>query len=209
MNAPTRGALIVGWWLLLAALAAFVSSHIRVSGDLRDFMPPAQTDDQKLLMDEIGNGPASQLLLVAIGGASEEQLAKLSTSLTQALKNDTNFARIINGANADLQLDSSLLPYRYLLSPTLDSETFDAKFLHDELQERVADVASPAADLLNDLLPRDPTWKYSSSHNAGRRRKRRPCAMASGSPRAAKRCCSRRPPAPRSIPARKPQRSPT
>ena len=157
MNAPTRGALIVGWWLLLAALAAFVSSHIRVSGDLRDFMPPAQTDDQKLLMDEIGNGPASQLLLVAIGGASEEQLAKLSTSLTQALKNDTNFARIINGANADLQLDSSLLPYRYLLSPTLDNETFDAKFLHDELQERVADVASPAADLLNDLLPRDPT----------------------------------------------------
>ena len=43
-----------------------VSAHIKVSGDLRDFMPPAQTDDQKLLMDEIGNGPASQLLLVAI-----------------------------------------------------------------------------------------------------------------------------------------------
>ncbi len=78
MNAPTRGALIVGWWLLLAALAAFVSSHIRVSGDLRDFMPPAQTDDQKLLMDEIGNGPASQLLLVAIGGriAKRRQLAR-------------------------------------------------------------------------------------------------------------------------------------
>ena len=58
-----------------------------------------------------------------------------------------------------MQLDPSLLPYRYLLSPTLDTATFDTKFLHDELSERVADVASPAADLLNDLLPRDPTME--------------------------------------------------
>ena len=85
MNAATRGALIVGWWLILAALAAFVSNHIKVSGDLRDFMPPAQTDDQKLLMDEIGNGPASQLLLVAIGGAPEEKLAALSTAKAEQL----------------------------------------------------------------------------------------------------------------------------
>src|SRR5262249_47981990 len=68
VNAASRGVLIVGWWLVLAALAALVSTHIKISGDLRSFMPPAQTDDQKLLMDEIGNGPASQLLLVAIGG---------------------------------------------------------------------------------------------------------------------------------------------
>jgi predicted exporter len=159
VNAATRGILIVGWWLVLAALAAFVSAHIKISGDLRSFMPPAQTDDQKLLMDEIGNGPASQLLLVAIGGASEEKLAALSTSLTESLKDDANFGRVINGADADMQLDTSLLPYRYLLSPTLDTNRFDTKFLHDELSERVADVASPAADFLDDLLPRDPTME--------------------------------------------------
>jgi predicted exporter len=159
VNAATRGALIVAWWLILAALAALVSAQIKISGDLRSFMPPAQTDDQKLLMDEIGNGPASQLLLVAIGGAPEDNLAALSTSFAKSLKGDANFGRVINGAGADLQLDSSLLPYRYLLSPTLDTADFDAKFLHDELSERVADVASPAADLLNDLLPRDPTME--------------------------------------------------
>ncbi len=170
MNAAARGALIVGWWLLLAALALFVSGHIRVSGDLRDFMPPAQTDDQKLLMDEIGNGPASQLLLVAIGmpaqvglpfydnrAKTQVDVARLSTAFATALKSDANFERVINGAEGDLQLDPSLLPYRYLLSPTLDTASFDEKFLHDELSERVADIASPAADLLNDLLPRDPT----------------------------------------------------
>src|SRR6201999_2972372 len=58
-----------------------------------------------------------------------------------------------------LQPHPSPLPYRYPLSPTLDSASFDAKFLHDELSERVADVASPAADLLNDLLSRDPTME--------------------------------------------------
>ncbi len=72
-------------------------------------------------------------------------------------------------------------------------ETFDAKFLHDELQQRVADVASPAADLLNDLLPRDPTLEVLKLAQRWTPAKAPPCAMASGSRRAAKRCCSRRP----------------
>ncbi len=157
MSRSGRNALIVLWWLLLAAAAMLISRNVHISGDLRSFMPPAQTDDQKLLMDEIGNGPASQLLLIAIGGASQERLAALSSSLAQKLHDDPNFSRVINGASADLQLDSDLLPYRYLLSPTLDTQEFDTKFLHDELSQRVQDVASPAADMLNDLLPRDPT----------------------------------------------------
>ncbi len=157
MNVYTRGALIVGWWALLAVIAIAISHTVKISGDLRSFMPPAQTDDQKLLMDEIGNGPASQLLLLAIGNAPEEKLARLSRSLAQKLKDDRNFTRVINGENLDVQLDSDLLPYRYLLSPTLDSNVFDAAFLHEELQQRVEDLASPAADMLQDILPRDPT----------------------------------------------------
>ena len=157
MSKAGRSALIVLWWLLLAIAAMLISRNVHISGDLRSFMPPAQTDDQKLLMDEIGNGPASQLLLIAIGDAPEERLAALSSSLAQKLRDDPNFSRVINGESADLQLDSDLLPYRYLLSPTLDTQTFDSKFLHDELSQRVQDVASPAADMLNDLLPRDPT----------------------------------------------------
>ncbi|MEP6483642.1 MAG: MMPL family transporter [Rudaea sp.] len=157
MSRVSRSALIVLWWFLLAAAALVISRNVHISGDLRSFMPPAQTDDQKLLMDEIGNGPASQLLLIAIGGAPEAKLGALSSALAQKLRDDPNFSRIINGESADLQLDSDLLPYRYLLSPTLDTQTFDTTFLHDELSQRVQDVASPAADMLNDLLPRDPT----------------------------------------------------
>lgn len=157
MNVYKRTAWIIVWWSILVAIAIGISDNVKISGDLRSFMPPAQSDDQKLLMDEIGNGPAARLLLLAIGGAPEEKLAALSTSLAQALRGDPNFAQVINGENLDVQLDSDLLPYRYLLSPTLDSNAFDTAFLHDELQQRMEDLASPAADMLKDILPRDPT----------------------------------------------------
>ncbi len=159
MNAYRRGALIVVWWILIAAAAVAVSHIMQVSGDLRSFMPPAQTDDQQLLMDEIGNGPASQLLLVAIGNAPQEKLAALSSALAKRLRDDGNFSRVLNGENLDAQPDTTLLPYRYLLSPTLDTQTFDAAYLHDELAQRVQDVASPAGDMLDDLVPRDPTME--------------------------------------------------
>src|SRR6185437_10262229 len=85
------------WLIALAALAFVVQRTLVVSRDLRSFMPPAQTADQKLL------------------------------------------------------------PYRFLLSPTLDNAKFDADYLRDQLQQRVEDLASPAGALLEPLLARDPT----------------------------------------------------
>jgi len=50
-----------------------------------------------------------------------------------------------------------LRPYRYLLSPTLDSQRLDAAFLADELAARVQDLGSPMASMVEPLLPSDPT----------------------------------------------------
>jgi len=58
-----------------------VQHRLVVSGDLRDFMPPPTNADQKLLLDEIGEGPASRLLLIAIGGAAPKRLVALSGGL--------------------------------------------------------------------------------------------------------------------------------
>ncbi|MCT7061866.1 hypothetical protein, partial [Salmonella enterica] len=55
------------------------------------------------------------------------------------------------------ELDDALLPYRYLLSPTLDDQRLDAAYLRDQLEQRLDDLSSPAASLLKGLLPRDPT----------------------------------------------------
>lgn len=158
MRAELRKAILVAAWLLaLAAPGLLAWQNLRISGDLRSFMPPAQTPDQQLLMEQIGDGPGSRLLLLAISGADEATLAELSRGLVAALKADVQFEQAFNGAFDPATLDSDWLPYRWLLSPTLDSHTLDAAFLADQLQQRVADLASPAAGLLKPLLARDPT----------------------------------------------------
>jgi len=149
--------LLTLWLLALTALGFFALRSLTISTDLRSFMPPPQTPDQKLLMDQIGEGPGTRLLLLAIDGAPPETLAELSRALAPALRADAHFEQVINGAFDPASLDEKLLPYRYLLSPTLDKHNLDAANLADQLQQRVEDLASPAATLLKPILPRDPT----------------------------------------------------
>jgi len=153
----SRSLLIAAWWVLLGAAALLAQRALVVSSDLRSFMPPAQDADQKLLLDEIGEGPATQLLLVAIGGAPVESLGEMSRGLSAALQRDARFVRVLNGEISPAALDPALLPYRYLLSPTLDHARLDAAFLHDELEQRVQDLAAAGSAPLEELLPRDPT----------------------------------------------------
>ncbi|MFC4820130.1 MMPL family transporter [Dokdonella ginsengisoli] len=157
-RAATRWILLVAWLLALAALGAFAIHRLRIGTDLRSFMPPPQTPEQKLLMEQVGEGPGSRLLLLAIGGAPEAHLAELSRGLVDALRADSShFEQAFNGAFDPSALDDALLPYRYLLSPTLDAHALDADYLAEQLQQRVEELASPAAALLKPLLPRDPT----------------------------------------------------
>ena len=152
-----RTGLLVTWLLVLAALGWIVAQRLHVTTDLRSFMPAPTTPDQRLLMDQVGEGPASRLLLLAIDGAPSGSLARLSRGLAVALKHDPRYAEVLNG-NVDLgALPDGLLAYRYLLSPTLDTQALDEPYLADQLQQRVDDLSSPGASLLKPLLPRDPT----------------------------------------------------
>ncbi|HET6553008.1 MAG TPA: MMPL family transporter [Dyella sp.] len=152
-----RWLLLVLWLALLAVLGIVVAQRLRVSTDLRSFMPEPATPDQRLLMEQVGEGPGSRLLLVAIAGKDDAQLAELSQQLATSLRRDERYTQVLNGSFDVATLDPQLLPYRYLLSPTLDTHALDATFLRDELQQRLDDLSSPAASLLKGLLPRDPT----------------------------------------------------
>jgi len=149
--------LLAVWMVALAAIGAIVAQRLRVSTDLRSFMPAPATPDQRLMMEQVGEGPGSRLLLLAIAGKSDEQLAALSQQLTASLRKDERYSQALNGSFDIASLDEQLLPYRYLLSPTLDTQAMDAPFLRDELEQRLEDLSSPAAGLLKGLLPRDPT----------------------------------------------------
>ena len=156
---PMRILIVAIWLILTAALAFVVQRTLVVSSDLRSFMPPPKTADQQLLLDQIGEGPASRLLLLEIDSktASGERLAAISHDLAKSLASDARFVRVLNGEGDLAALDPKLLPYRFLLSPTLDDAHFDVAYLRDQLQQRIEDLASPAASLLKPFLARDPT----------------------------------------------------
>lgn len=163
MSATRRLALALLWLALLALLALFVAPRVQLSGDLRKFMPAPQTPAQKLLIDELGEGPGSRLLLLSLSGEAPETLATQSQALRERLLAarvgvDVPFKLVANGA--DLGLDAippRLRPYRYLLSPTIDTQRFDADFLRREFNARLQDLGSPAAAMIEPLLPSDPT----------------------------------------------------
>ncbi len=150
--------LAFGWLALLVIAGLWVSSNLQLSGDLRKFMPSAQTPAQKLLIDELGEGPGSRLLLIGLRGTDPETLAAQSQAMRELLAGDDRFALVSNGSDVSLQdFPEALRPYRYLLSPTLDAHRFDAEFLDQALQERLQDLGSPAAAMVEPLLPSDPT----------------------------------------------------
>ena len=145
------------WLALLAGVGLVIHHRLRISGDLRLFMPAPHDAVGRLLLEEVSEGPAAKLLLLSIQGAAPEVLAGTSQKLAAALRADPAFGFVSNGEQRLDIVPDALLPYRYLLSPTLDTDHLDAAYLHEQLQEREQDLASPAATLLMPLLPRDPT----------------------------------------------------
>ncbi len=167
-----RRALLAAWLLVLGGLGALVAHRLQISTDLRSFMPAPTTPDQRLLMEQVGDGPGARLLLLAIEARChapsdaaacarparrDATLAALSQGLAAALKHDARYSQVLDGSFDLGALDPAWLPYRYLLSPTLDTQPLDEAYLADQLDQRLDDLSSPVAVLLKDLLPRDPT----------------------------------------------------
>ena len=157
MSRASRATLLIGWIAIIALLGWYIQSTLTISGDLRLFMPSPKTHVEKLLLEEIGESPASRLLLISIQGAQAETLAESSQAFASALREDPAFGLVSNGATSLDAIPDSLLPYRYLLSSTLDTAKLDAPYLHEQLIERLQDLSSPAGSALEPLIPRDPT----------------------------------------------------
>ena len=149
--------LLAAWCGLLAAGVAWIQNSLVVSADLRLFMPSPRTETQRLLVQNVGESPASRLLLVAIDGESPDVLARISKQLARARAAHGEFGLVTNGEQAPLAIPEDLLAYRYLITDSFDAAPLDETRLASELADRAADMGSPAAGLLEEWLPRDPT----------------------------------------------------
>ncbi len=157
MTPARKGLLLVAWIATVAMLGWIVNRNLVIGSDLRLFMPSPRTQQERLILEEIGEGPASRMLLLAISGPDPQAAADTSRALAAALRSSGEFRLVANGDSNLDAIPESLLAYRYLLSPTLDHSTLDAAYLHAQLEERLRDLSSPAAGFLEPWLPRDPT----------------------------------------------------
>jgi predicted exporter len=95
----TRSALLIlfVWVVLLAGLTWFVQRQLQIGTDLRLFLPSPTTAEQRLLLEEIGEGPASRIMVISLEGAPPEQLADASRELVESLQPSKTFRLVTNG----------------------------------------------------------------------------------------------------------------
>jgi predicted exporter len=156
MNLRRASALVV--WLGCVALAVIVVARAHYSTDLSAFLPAHPTPTQQLLVDQLRDGPASRLILIAIEQADAASRARVSLSLVERLRKDPQFASVNNGEAAAGQRDREFLfQHRYLLSEAVNSQRFSAAGLNAAIHETIDNLASPGGLIFKSLLPRDPT----------------------------------------------------
>lgn len=156
MKAGRAGAIII--WAVLLAAAIIVIARARYSADLSAFLPRSPTAAQRLLVEQLRQGVASRLIIVAIDGADEAVRARLSQALAKRLRADPQFTAVENGDAAAAQKDEAFLfAHRYLLSPTVTPRRFSVEGLKAAIGNTIDDLASPTGMLTQSLLPSDPT----------------------------------------------------
>lgn len=148
-------------WLAFLALCAWVAVRTPISTDLTHFLPTRAGLSERILVDQLRQGTASRLILMALEGADETELAQASNRLAAALSQSPLFAYVHNGSQtlSAAELDF-LFSQRYLLSPAVTQERFSIARLRQSLKARLAELASPAALLQKEYLPRDPTGEF-------------------------------------------------
>ena len=156
MNVRRARVLVV--WLGCVAFAVIVVARAHYSTDLSAFLPAHPTPTQQLLVDQLRDGPASRMILIAIERGDSASRARSSLSLAERLRKDQQFSSVNNGEAVAGQTDREFLfQHRYLLSDAVNAQRFTAAGLSTAIRETIDDLASPAGLLFKSLLPRDPT----------------------------------------------------
>ncbi|MGB6309611.1 MAG: hypothetical protein WBF89_17630, partial [Steroidobacteraceae bacterium] len=149
---------MVGLWLCCLALASIIVARARYITDLSAFLPAKPTPAQQLLVDQLRDGPASRLILIAVEQGSAVDREQISSLIGGRLRRDLQFSSVQNGEAATAQRDREFLfLHRYLLSDQVTAARFSASGLHAAIEDTIDDLASPAGLMLESLLPSDPT----------------------------------------------------
>ena len=152
----------LSWFVLLTLALLQVFSNTQIQTDIASFMPSGRNDEQRQLLEEFQQGPASRLWLIAITGeasdADEQQIISQSQKMATSLRESGLFSSVLNGpAVTDDGLAGRLFSYRYLLDETMSEDSFSVSELRHAFQQRLDEMASPFSSFSKRLLVSDPT----------------------------------------------------
>ncbi len=149
---------VTALWLGCVSVAAIIVARAHYVTDLSAFLPAKPTPVQQLLVDQLRDGPASRLILMAIEQGDEAARAQASIAAASRLRHDGQFLSVNNGEPVTADRDRELLfQHRYLFSDRVTPAHFSAAGLRAATQDSIQDLATPAGLLLKSLLPNDPT----------------------------------------------------
>src|SRR3984957_9781862 len=134
MNRQRTGVLAL--WLCGIALASIIVARAHYITDLSAFLPAKPTPAQQLLVDQLRDGPASRLILIAIERGDAGARARVSGAMASRLRRDPQFSSINNGQPVTAERDREFLfQHRYLLSDSVTAALFSAAGLHAAIED--------------------------------------------------------------------------
>lgn len=149
---------IFGAWLMVTLILGALALRTDYRADLSVFLPQKPSNEEKILAEQLQDGAANRILLMALEGAPSETLAKVGKDLAQHLRSDPAIAYVHNGQYPDLEKENKLLfEHRYLLSAQTQATLFTTEGLHAALLNSLAELGGAAGLLSKDMLAADPT----------------------------------------------------
>lgn len=167
-----EGARYLAVWGLAMLAGLAIVWHSRFTADMSFFLPLRPSPEQEVIVQQLKDGVASRLLMVAIEGGQPAQRAEVSRELRARLMRSGAFVSVQNGEAASQDADRDyLFRHRYLLSPAVTAERFTVEGLRQAIAGSIDLLASSAGGVLKPLLTRDPTgelWAQLASLDPGR-----------------------------------------
>ena len=147
--------------ICFSSLGLIAAKTLRIETDFSAFLPPSATAEQRLLIAQLRDGLVSRLMLVAIEGADEKDLARTSRTLAEKLGQDPEFDYAANGSLSQFAAQGEMLMrHRYALSSRVEAQKFSVPALRAALEDQLAQLASPFGLVSRAMLARDPTGEF-------------------------------------------------
>ncbi|HXO64581.1 MAG TPA: hypothetical protein VN882_07760, partial [Steroidobacteraceae bacterium] len=153
-----RAAVVTLLFGALALAAVLLVARASYTADLSAFLPRSPTAAERLLVQQLRQGLATRLIMVAIAGSDAPTRAQVVSAMAQRLRADPAFITVNDGDESGSQATAELLfEHRYLLSDSVTPQRFSVAGLHAAIGNTLDLLASPEGLLFKSRFTRDPT----------------------------------------------------